>query len=103
VASVQSHRDLVVWQEAVTLVEHCYGATENFPKHQIYGLTQQIQRAAVSVPANIAEGKGRDSIREYLHHLSIAYGSLMEVECLLEIGQRLGFLDTPTYEALMNR
>ncbi|HET9530858.1 MAG TPA: four helix bundle protein [Blastocatellia bacterium] len=77
--SIRNYRDLVVWQKSMDLVVNCYRITEQFPKIEIYGLTSQLQRAAVSVAANIAEGNGRSHTREYLNHLSMAYGSLMEV------------------------
>ena len=78
--TVKSYRQLIVWQKAMELVKYIYDLTKKFPKEELYGLTSQIRRAAVSVPSNIAEGQGRDSTKEFLHHLSIAYGSLMETE-----------------------
>jgi four helix bundle protein len=78
--AVQSYRELIVWQKAMKLVQSIYSLTKDFPKEEVYALTSQIRRAAVSIPSNIAEGQGRDSTKEFLHHLSIAYGSLMEVE-----------------------
>jgi four helix bundle protein len=91
-SQIRSHRDLLVWQRAMDLVEHCYRATTHLPKSEVYGLSSQLQRAAVSVPANIAEGHGRKSTRAYLHHLSIAYGSLAELETHIEIACRLKYL-----------
>jgi len=85
--SVQSYRDLQVWQKSMDLVTECYRATQQFPKTEIYGLTSQLQRAAVSVPANIAEGQGRQHTKEFIQHLSIAYGSLAELETHLQIAQ----------------
>jgi four helix bundle protein len=76
------------------LVEIIYRLTQNFPKHEIYGLTSQIQRAAVSVPSNIAEGHTREHTKEFLHHLSIAQASLAELETQLEIAARLNYLET---------
>ncbi|MBX7104888.1 MAG: four helix bundle protein [Gemmataceae bacterium] len=102
-SAIRSHRDLVVWQEGIKIVETCYRLTETFPKSQVYGLAQQLQRAAVSVPANIAEGNGRDSLPEYLHHLSIAYGSLMEIDSHIEVARRVGFIDEPTYSTLLEQ
>ncbi|MBL8850375.1 MAG: four helix bundle protein [Planctomycetaceae bacterium] len=89
--SIRSHRDLLVWQRAMELVEECYRLTSQFPKTEMYGLTSQLQRAAVSVPANIAEGHGRKSTGAFLHHLSISYGSLSELETHIEIAQRLKY------------
>ena len=90
--AIQSHRDLIVWQKAVDLVEHIYRLTECFPAEERIGLVFQIKRAAVSVPANIAEGYARSSRKNYAQFLSIAKGSLMEVEALLTIAQRLGYV-----------
>ncbi len=89
---VQSYRDLTVWQKSLDVVVACYRLTREFPVHEQYGLTSQLRRAAVSVPANIAEGHGRRSTREYLHHLRIAYGSLMELETHLQIAGRLNYV-----------
>lgn len=91
--SVSSYRDLKVWQKAMDLVVGCYRLTEGFPKSETYGLSSQLRRAAVSVPANIAEGQGREAIKEYLHHLSIANGSLMELETHLLIAGRLRYTE----------
>ncbi|MDJ0553093.1 MAG: four helix bundle protein [Microcoleaceae cyanobacterium MO_207.B10] len=68
---VQSYRDLIVWNRAMDLVEECYRLTSKLPATEMYGLRSQIQRSAVSIPTNIAEGKRRDHLREYIHHLSI--------------------------------
>lgn len=95
-----SYRDLKVWQKAMDLIEQCYVATRDFPSDERFGLISQIRRAAVSVAANIAEGQGRDHIKEFLNHLSMARGSLMEVETLLIASQRVGHLPTTTLEAL---
>lgn len=90
---VQSYRQLIVWQKAMELVKSVYDLTNKFPKAETYSLTDQVRRAAVSIPSNIAEGQGRDSTREFLHHLSIAYGSLMEVETQLLIAESLNYLN----------
>lgn len=94
-----SYRELHVWQKSMDFVVECYRATEMFPKSETYGLASQLQRAAVSVPANIAEGQGRNHTREFINHLSIAYGSLMEVETHLQIAARLRYID----ESLLDR
>ena len=91
---LKSFRDLRVWQLAMELVEITYRLTKNFPKNEMYGLTSQIQRAAVSVPSNIAEGHTREHTREFLHHLSIAQASLAELDTQLEIAARLNYLET---------
>jgi four helix bundle protein len=88
---VQSYRDLVAWQKAMDMVEAVYRATQTWPKDEVYGLTTQARRAAVSVPANIAEGQGRRGAAEMVHHLSMAGGSLHELETHLLIALRLGY------------
>lgn len=90
--TIRKYRDLEVWQRAMDLVTVVYKQTEGFPKHELYGLTNQLRRAAVSVPSNVAEGQGRRTTNEFLHHLSIARGSLCEVETQIEIAQRLGYM-----------
>lgn len=87
------YRQLIAWQKAMLLVRSVYELSKRFPKEEIYGLTSQVRRAAVSVPSNIAEGQGPDSTKEFLHHLSIAYGSLMEVETQILIAEDLGYLE----------
>lgn len=88
---VKSYRDLIAWQKSIELVKHIYELAAKWPKEELYGLASQIKRAAVSVPSNIAEGHGRRSTKDYIRHLNIAYGSLMEVETQLYISFRLGF------------
>lgn len=90
---VKNYQQLETWQVAMDLVAEVYRVSKLFPKEELYGLTNQVRRAAVSVPSNIAEGQGRDSTKEFLHHLSIAKGSLCEVETQLLIAQRLGYLE----------
>lgn len=91
-SKIQSYRDLIVWQEAMNLIEMIYKLTKNYPKEEIYGLTSQTRRAAVSIAANIAEGYGRSHRKEYLNHLSIAAGSLLELETHLLIANRVDYL-----------
>lgn len=90
--AINSFRDLRVWQAGMDLVEQVYSLIQGFPKQEIYGLISQMQRAAVSIPSNIAEGHTRDHSKEYLHHLSIAQASLAELETQLEIATRLKYL-----------
>ena len=87
-----AHRNLLAWQEAMKLVAAVYQVTTSFPRSELYGLTAQTRRAAVSIPSNIAEGAGRNSTREYVQFLGIATGSLSELETQLELGMMLKFL-----------
>ncbi len=87
--SIQSYRDLVVWQKAMDLAEQCYKLTKGFPKNEMYGMTSQIRRAAASVPANIAEGQGRESTGSFIQFLRIAQGSLKELETHLLLSIRV--------------
>jgi len=86
------HRKLLAWQEAIRLVKLVYSETASFPKDEIFGLTSQIRRSAVSIPANIAEGAGRNSSRELAQFLGIASGSRAELDTHLEIAMQLGFI-----------
>ena len=94
---MDSHRDLIAWQRGMKLVEEIYRVVATFPVRETYGLTSQICRAAVSVPSNIAEGKGRLSKREYIQFLSRARGSLLEVETQLEIARNLGYMNAEQF------
>jgi four helix bundle protein len=89
---IKSYRDLTVWQAGVALVEIAYVLTAKFPKSEVFALSSQVQRAAVSIPSNIAEGHARDSRKEFLHFLSIALGSLAELETQLFLAQRLTYV-----------
>lgn len=88
-APVQSYRDLRVWEEAMQLAEMCYRHTRNFPSDERFGLTAQIRRAAASIPANIAEGYGREQTGSYMQFLRIAQGSCKEVETHLLLAERV--------------
>ena len=101
--TIKSFRDLRIWQLAMELVELVYRQTRGFPKYEIYGLTGQIQRAAVSVPSNIAEGHTREHTKEYLHHLSMAQASLAELETQLEIAARLDYLSQGELGSILER
>ncbi|HMG18015.1 MAG TPA: four helix bundle protein [Gemmatimonadales bacterium] len=89
-----SYRDLTVWQRAMDLTDVAYEITKSFPREERYGLTSQLQRSAVSIPSTIPEGHGRAHLGEYLHHLSIARGSLMEFETQLAIAARRAYVST---------
>lgn len=91
-SSVESYRDLEVWQRGITLVEQVYEATEDFPAEEKYGLTSQLRRAIVSIPSDIAEGWGYSSRKQYIHFLEQARSSLLEVETQIMIGERLGYV-----------
>ena len=90
--AVKRYEDLVVWQKAMQLAKMVYGVQKQLPKAEIYGLGDQIRRAAVSIPSNIAEGFGRDTEREFKHFLSIARGSLFETRTQLQLAEDLGVL-----------
>ena len=89
---VKNYQELIVWQKAMDLVEEVYTASRSFPREEIYGLTSQLRRAAVSIPSNVAGGQGRRTTPDFLRHLSIAYGSLREVETQILIATRLRYL-----------
>lgn len=88
-----THKNLLAWQKAMSLVMAVYRETSAFPSHEMFGLTSQIRRAAVSVPSNIAEGAGRNSPKELIQFLGIASGSLAELDTQLNIASGLGYLD----------
>jgi four helix bundle protein len=88
---IQSHRDLRVWDLGMQIAEDVYALTTGFPSDERFGMTSQLRRCAASVPANIAEGNARDSTKDYLRFLSIAVGSLAELETFLELSVRLRF------------
>lgn len=89
---VTCYKDLIVWQKSMQLSLQVYRITKQFPREEVYGLTSQVRRAAVSIPSNIAEGQARKSTREFRQFLSIARGSLAEVETQLLIGMHLGYV-----------
>ena len=99
---IQSFKDLDVWQVSMSLVETCYVATRAFPKDEIYGLTSQIRRAAVSIPANIAEGYGREQTGSFIQFLRIAQGSTRELETHLIIAKRLEMFSDETSQQLLS-
>ena len=87
--AISSYQDLTVWQKGMQLAEECYRLTRQFPKAEMFGLTSQIRRASSSIPANIAEGWGREGTREYLQFLRVAQGSLKELETHLILSHRV--------------
>jgi four helix bundle protein len=98
---VKDFRELIVWQKAMDLVEAVYRMTTRFPKEEVYGLTSQMRRAAISIPSNIAEGQARNTTRDFLHFLAIAYGSLKEIETQILISERLGYIDKDQGDVLV--
>ncbi len=98
----RSYRELIVWQRAMGLVTRVYKLTNQLPREERFGLASQIQRAAISVPANIAEGQARELPKPFLSHLSIARGSLAELDTLLEVAVQLEYLREPDIAATSN-
>jgi four helix bundle protein len=96
-----SYRNLIVWEKSMDLVEKVYRLTSDFPNREIFGLTQQLRRAVVSIPSNIAEGHGRQSDGDFLRFLRIAQGSLREVETQLLIAGRLDYLNEQASATLL--
>src|SRR5262245_6194131 len=101
--AVRHDRDLEVWQMAMDLAVECYRVTNAFPRNELFGLVGQIRRAAASIPANVAEGQGRQHTKEFLNHLSIARGSLMELETHLILSHRVGRIEAEPLEALLGQ
>jgi len=91
------HKKLEAWKQSMDLVVEIYKATEQLPKQEIYGLTNQVRRAAVSIPCNIAEGAARQTKKEFTNYLHIAQGSLSELDTQIELARRLGFLDDESW------
>ncbi len=94
------HKRLAVWRKSVDLVVETYKVTKTFPREERYGLTDQVRRAAVSIPANIAEGAGRRTKKEFINFLHISQGSLSELDTHLEIALRLNYIKTELYSSL---
>ena len=101
--AIESYKDLEVWQMAMTLAEDCYRLTAQFPKDEIYGMSSQIKRAAVSIPANIAEGYGRDQTGSFLQFLRIAQGSARELETHLILTDRIRLADIQSLMPLQDK
>ena len=97
---MHNFRKLDTWLDGVELADTIYTLTASFPKSEVYGLSSQMQRAAVSVPSNIAEGSGKGSDRDFARFLSISLGSLFELETQIEIAYRRGYISTENYYAL---
>lgn len=100
--SVQSYRDLSVWQAAMSIAEAVYGLTKSFPHSELYGLTAQMRRASVSIAANIAEGHGRETSRFYIQFLRISQGSLKELETHLFLAERVGLAESKPIASILD-
>jgi len=98
---VRSFRDLRVWQAGMDLVEMIYRLSVNFPRHETYGLTSQIRRSAISIPSNIAEGHARKHTKEFLKFISVAQGSLAELQTQIEIASRIGYATTSDVDEIL--
>ena len=97
---IKSYKELIVWQKSIRLVKEVFILTDSFPKSELYGLTSQMRRAAISIPSNIAEGYGRKSPKEYAQFYSISYGSVLELETQLIIAQELQFTDPKKFDTV---
>lgn len=100
---MKTHKDLDVWKKSVSLVTSIYDVTRAFPKDEMYGITNQIRRSAVSIPSNIAEGSARQGDKEFAQFLFISLGSLSELETQLIIANNLKYLTLNEYESLINQ
>lgn len=90
-------RNLLIWQKAMLLVTDIYESSKGFPKEEIFGLTSQIRRCAVSIPSNISEGYGRNSNQEFIRYLNISIGSLFELQTQIEIAYNIGYYNEESY------
>ncbi|MGD9972100.1 MAG: four helix bundle protein [Desulfatirhabdiaceae bacterium] len=97
---MKTYRDLVVWQKSMALVTEIYKISKEFPKDEVYGLTSQMRRCAISIPSNMAEGYGRYYTNDYLHFLRIATGSLYELQTQMEIAFNLDYLSRNEFDRL---
>jgi four helix bundle protein len=99
----QSYRDLIAWQKGIDLVTAIYRLTQQFPREELYGLSNQLRRAAVSVPSNIAEGQARFSPKEFHHFLATARGSLVEIETQVIIAEKLKYLEPEVCQSILEQ
>ena len=99
---VKNYQELIAWQKAMDLVVKVYTISKAFPREEVYALTNQLRRAAVSIPSNIAEGQGRRTTADFIRHLSISYGSLREVETQTLIATRLRYLTDEKCQEVLN-
>ena|SRR5690606_15730481 len=97
---MRTHKDLLVWQDGISLVTRIYEITRSFPKDERYGLINQMRRCSISIPSNIAEGGARQSTKEFIHYLHISLGSCMELDTQLRIARNLDFLKEDAFKEL---
>lgn len=100
---MSNYRELEVWKMSMDLADESYALSKTFPRDEVYGLTSQLRRAAVSIPANIAEGSARNSANEFIQFIAIAYGSCCELETLIEIAKRQSYVSEMSFTEYMNR
>ncbi len=100
---VNSFHDLAVWQKGMEMTKAIYQTTQHFPKREMYGMSDQLRRASVSVPANISEGWGRNTPRSYVHFLQVAKGSVSEVETIFLIAHDMGYVDPKRFEEVIEK
>ena len=100
---VNNYKDLLIWQKGIKVAKECYLLTKDFPKEEVYGLTSQIRRSAVSISSNIAEGYGRRSTAEYIRFLNIAQGSINELETQLIIAKEVGYCPIERIASIINQ
>ena len=101
--TIKSYRDLRVWQDSMTLAAECYQLTRSFPKEEMFGFTSQIRRSAASIPANIAEGHGRENTQSFIQYLRIAQGSLKELETHWLLAERVGLVEKGDIEQVIRQ
>jgi four helix bundle protein len=101
--AIKTYRDMDVWQKSMELVSTIYLATKAFPREEIYALTSQMRRAAISIPSNIAEGRSKRSTREFMRFVNMAAGSVAELETQLMIGEKLGYLSSKQLFPLLEK
>jgi four helix bundle protein len=97
---MKTFRDLFIWQKGMTLVTNTYQITQSFPKEELFGLTSQIRRSAISLPSNIAEGYGRESNKEFSRFINIAISSLFELQTQIEIAKNINYLNENEFKNL---
>lgn len=100
---MRNHNNLDIWKDGILLCVKVYHTTKSFPKNELYGITSQLQRSAVSIPSNIAEGAGKDGDKDFNKFLSIALGSAFELETQLIICQKIGYLNEDAFNSLLKQ